>query len=241
MVVKILFRVTQHECSRQFTICPQKCSLPQLPFRRPSQTLPHLQPLQEGSRAQSWVLLLFCSICTLGHTALLLKLDCSRLINEGQVYLSSSQIVYNWVSWIMFCHCGRHLELNTPSQLKCHSHLSLLLKSVYCRVSTHEVLRDFLKHILQFSPHLSTAGHFWHYSSLKSNLHLFHFYFIKNHLFSPWTPCFSLTILLKFWGLCPLSLKHLSVAVVTAFRKLRFILSSSSLCVSCNAAYGQIN
>ena len=205
---------------------------------RPS---PTYSPSRKGSRAQSWVLLLFCSICTLGHTALLLKLDCSRLINEGQVYLSSSQIVYNWVSWIMFCHCGRHLELNTPSQLKCHSHLSLLLKSVYCRVSTHEVLRDFLKNILQFSPHLSTAGNFWHYSSLKSTLHLFHFYFIKNHSFSPWTPCSSLTIFLKFWDLCPLSLKHLSVAVVTAFRKLCFILSSSSLCVSCNASYGQIN
>lgn len=74
---------------------------------------------------------------------LFLELDCSMHLNERQIYLSSSQIVFHWVPYIMSCQCGRHLELNILSQLKCHSHLSLLPNNVCCRVATREVSRDF--------------------------------------------------------------------------------------------------
>lgn len=80
----------------------------------------------------------------------------------------------------------------------------------------------FKKYITVFCTSLNS----WLFLTLlfsQSSLHLFHFYFIKNQLFSPWTPYSSFTIFLRFWDLCPLSLKHLSVAVQTAFRQLYFI------------------
>lgn len=83
---------------------------------------------------------------TLRDTLFFPVLNCSMHINERQIYLSASQIAFHWVSHILFCHHGRRCELNILSWLKCHSHLSLLLNSLYCRMDAQEVSKDFWKY-----------------------------------------------------------------------------------------------
>lgn len=117
------------------------------------------------------------SLSTQSHS-LLPVLNCSTHINERQIYLSASQIAFHWVSHIMLCHCGRHCELSILSWLKCHSHLSLLLITLYCRVDAQKVSKGFWKYFTDFF----TSDKFPHISQSTPTLPLLFKQFTPKHV-----------------------------------------------------------